>query len=318
VTHTLPCSLYLSCSARPSWWATTIPFPAIGPDITGGSSDTNGYAYAIPAQSAWQKISSGTLSGSPFTFNAATLYGQGGGGNLPSFSWSPATYAFPATAVGSSATQSFTLTNNGTLAGNVALSLTGGVGIFTITTNSCGTTLAVSASCTAVVSFSPTNTNNYTNALLQTDATNNVSASAALSGSGSSTPPPTSHSATVTWTPSTSAGVTSVNVYRALCTGTVSGNTCSTDTGSLTFAKIAAVPVPTATYVDTTVIAGTSYVYYLTAVCSGCTPTESVPGNHFTGTIPADVVPLVPPVLLSIVTAQELSVDDSQTRAAAQ
>ncbi len=45
-SHTLPASLYLA--SRPAWWRSTIPWPAIGPDITGGSGP-GGFAYAIPA-----------------------------------------------------------------------------------------------------------------------------------------------------------------------------------------------------------------------------------------------------------------------------
>ena len=73
LTHTLPPSfLYTS---RPAWWAPSIPWPAIGPDVSGGI-DAGGHEYAIPAQVAYNTISSNTLLvGSPFTtFNAVTLY----------------------------------------------------------------------------------------------------------------------------------------------------------------------------------------------------------------------------------------------------
>jgi hypothetical protein len=44
--HRLPSSFYLS--AKPSWWGTT-PWPAIGPDVTGGD-DLTGHVYANPAE----------------------------------------------------------------------------------------------------------------------------------------------------------------------------------------------------------------------------------------------------------------------------
>ncbi|MGH9327558.1 MAG: hypothetical protein ACRD2B_12865 [Terriglobia bacterium] len=52
-THTLPPSFYLS--SRPAFWQTpwgTPPWPAIGPDVTGGTAPDgmDGYSYAIPAQ----------------------------------------------------------------------------------------------------------------------------------------------------------------------------------------------------------------------------------------------------------------------------
>ena len=45
-THMLPASFYLS--AKPNWWG-TMPWPAIGPDVTGGS-DPTGHVFANPAE----------------------------------------------------------------------------------------------------------------------------------------------------------------------------------------------------------------------------------------------------------------------------
>jgi len=42
---TMPASFYLS--AQPSWWPNTIPYPAIGSDVTGGNGP-GGHAYALP------------------------------------------------------------------------------------------------------------------------------------------------------------------------------------------------------------------------------------------------------------------------------
>jgi hypothetical protein len=74
---TLPASFFMnSMTAHPSggtglnWWKvcsswttfptscaayTTVPFPAVGPDVTGGSY-TNGHAYNIPAAVAWTNL----------------------------------------------------------------------------------------------------------------------------------------------------------------------------------------------------------------------------------------------------------------------
>jgi chitodextrinase len=70
-THTLPASLFLS--ARPSWWG-TMPWPAIGPDVTGGL-DPAGHAHRIPAQvcfAALPRSTDGTLA-----FNPAQCYPVG-------------------------------------------------------------------------------------------------------------------------------------------------------------------------------------------------------------------------------------------------
>jgi hypothetical protein len=53
-SQTLPASFFLS--SKPSWWITpwgTPPWPAIGPDVTGGPGKT-GHAYAIPAELCYQ------------------------------------------------------------------------------------------------------------------------------------------------------------------------------------------------------------------------------------------------------------------------
>jgi hypothetical protein len=44
-SQTLPASFFLA--SRPSWWG-SMPWPAIGPDVTGGQ-DLSGHVFAIPA-----------------------------------------------------------------------------------------------------------------------------------------------------------------------------------------------------------------------------------------------------------------------------
>ena len=68
-SQSLPASFYLS--SKPSWWGTT-PWPAIGPEVTGGTGP-GGHSYAIPAQTCYNntpKDSSGILA-----FNANNCYG---------------------------------------------------------------------------------------------------------------------------------------------------------------------------------------------------------------------------------------------------
>jgi len=73
VTQALPPSFYLS--AEPAWFG-NVPWPAIGPDVTGGLSDAFGYAYAIPAEVCYEQVMGGTDgTGSPLPFNADRCYG---------------------------------------------------------------------------------------------------------------------------------------------------------------------------------------------------------------------------------------------------
>ena len=64
----IPNSYYYS--NRPSWWKAGVPWPAIGPDITGGNGDVSGHVNKIPAQLCWETRN---LLGSG-TFNAAACY----------------------------------------------------------------------------------------------------------------------------------------------------------------------------------------------------------------------------------------------------
>ena len=72
ITDTLPASFYLS--GKPSWWG-SVPYPAIGPDVTGGTGPA-GHAYAIPAEVCYESVMGGTDgTGSPLAFNANACYG---------------------------------------------------------------------------------------------------------------------------------------------------------------------------------------------------------------------------------------------------
>lgn len=77
ITHTLPGSFYLA--GRPNWWTATMPYPAIGPDVTLGSGP-GGHVYSLtagnPAQYCYTVIMGGSDGGpaTPLAFNADTCY----------------------------------------------------------------------------------------------------------------------------------------------------------------------------------------------------------------------------------------------------
>src|SRR5260370_25546157 len=78
-SQTLPASFYLS--SKPSWWG-TMPWPAVGPDVTGGNvADTGGHVYHNPAANCYLNVMGGLVNGSsgPLTFNADTCYSAGSG-----------------------------------------------------------------------------------------------------------------------------------------------------------------------------------------------------------------------------------------------
>jgi hypothetical protein len=73
VTKMLPASFYLS--SKPTWWG-SMPFPATGPDVTGGTGP-GGHSYGNPAQACYLKVMGGSEGGAggPLTFNASACYG---------------------------------------------------------------------------------------------------------------------------------------------------------------------------------------------------------------------------------------------------
>lgn len=80
-SQSLPSSFYLS--SKPAWWGSTIPFPAVGPDITGGPG-LGGHANYIPARTCYNNttIDTSFSSANVHHFDADTCYGtqqQGGG-----------------------------------------------------------------------------------------------------------------------------------------------------------------------------------------------------------------------------------------------
>jgi hypothetical protein len=80
-SQTLPASFYLN--SKPSWWG-NIPWPAIGPDVTGGNASQialdaaeRNHVYLIPAASCYFNVMGGRTGGSgALSFNADTCYSQ--------------------------------------------------------------------------------------------------------------------------------------------------------------------------------------------------------------------------------------------------
>jgi hypothetical protein len=83
-TQTLPPSLYLS--SAPSWWPATKPWPALGPEVTGGNiAGVAGHVYTIPAQDCFLNIMHGPADGTgpALSFNGASCYPAQGGSTGP-------------------------------------------------------------------------------------------------------------------------------------------------------------------------------------------------------------------------------------------
>ena len=146
---------------------------------------------------------------------------------------------------------------------------------FAVPADTCGSTLAANASCLILATFTPAAAGSRSGTLVVTDNSNNVAGSAqsaALTGTGL-------HDVVLNWDPSSTAGVSGYDIFRGTTSEGESTTPIATQvaTGCATFA--------TCTYVDTAVVAGTEYFYYVTAVASNGT-IQSNASNEASATVP--------------------------------
>ena len=198
----------------------------------------------------------------------------------------PSSVNFGSVVVGSTGTQSATLTVTGS--GTTTISqVTATPATFTISGLSLPITLSSGNSATFNVSFTPVATGAASgNIAVVTAGTSNALNSPfrlPVSGSGVSFVP---HSVSVSWNASTSSNVASYNVYRI----TSSSSTAPSTPYPSLVSKLAATSICSATtnvcgYTDSTVSAGTSYWYYATAV--NTSNSESSPSNTAQAVVPS-------------------------------
>lgn len=174
--------------------------------------------------------------------------------------------AFGNVNVGSNATQNVTLTNAGNSTVTVSNFTITGTG-FTATGVTNGLAIASGQTATLAVKFTPASTATISGTATVTSNATNSPLAITLSGTGVQV---IAHSVTLTWTASTSA-VTGYNVYRASITG-----------GPYTLINSSL--VAGTTYTDSTVLAGLTYFYVVTAVDSN--GVESVHSNEASVVVP--------------------------------
>jgi hypothetical protein len=169
-----------------------------------------------------------------FRTQSVSLVGTGAA--PPGVSLSPTSVTFPATGVGlTSLPQTLTLTNNGGLPLSIA-SVVASSG-FTIATDSCGATLAVSSSCTLQLVFSPSLAGPASGSLTFTDNAPSTTQTATLSGTGvdftlAANGPTTATLSTVSTSPATYAlllnSVPSLSgAVTMSCSGAPTNATCT-------------------------------------------------------------------------------------------
>jgi hypothetical protein len=166
-----------------------------------------------------------------------------------------------------SAAQTVTLSNTGNAGLSItSLALTGTNASDFAQSNTCGNSLAAGANCTIAVMFTPSVTGTEAASLSIADNASGSPQTASLSGAGT-------HDVILTWTASTTPGVGGYNVYR----GATSGGEGATPLNSS--------PINGTTYCDSTVQAGQTYYYVITAVASNDV-TQSAASNEVSATVP--------------------------------
>jgi hypothetical protein len=149
-----------------------------------------------PSDQGTQTFGATFKSGGPQTITAtdtvnSSIVGTAtvtvGGGNIGPLTFTPTSLIYAARVIGTtSVAKTFTLTNSAGAALSIAsIAITGSnLGDFAKTAATCGTTLAVSKSCTVSVTFSPGALGARSAALVITDTASNSPQQIALSGAG--------------------------------------------------------------------------------------------------------------------------------------
>jgi hypothetical protein len=201
-------------------------------------------------------------SNSPSTLSLAGNGVVSTGGQL---TLSPASLDFGDVTVGSSDTQTVTLTNSGDASLTISQAdLTGAD--FSI--SSLLVTLAAGQTTTFSVTFAPTTSGSHTGALTLTSDASNSPSTLPLAGNGVAA---IAHEVDLFWDPSSSPDVAGYNVHRAIQSGGP-------------YMKLNPVLLGTTTYTDATVMSGATYFYVATA--QDGTGVESTFSNEAVAVVP--------------------------------
>ncbi len=233
-----------------------------GTAISGATSSSYTTPTETTSASGTQFTVTVSNSAGSATSNAATLTVNA----PPPGALTPSTTSlnFNNVTVGNNSSLGMTLTNSGSTNITVSNVTISGAG-FTASGVSNGQIITPAQVVTVNVTFAPAATGGVTGSVTVTSNASNSPVSISLSGTGVP-----AHSATLNWTASTST-VTGYDVYR----GSVSGGPYTLLTPS---------PITGTQYVDSSVTAGQTYYYVVTAVASG--NVQSVDSNQVSATIP--------------------------------
>jgi hypothetical protein len=237
--------------------------------VTGAGFSISGLSTPVtltPGQSTSFNVtfaprSAGSFSGSvAITSNASNpnltiaLSGSGTAQTQGQLSVNPATINVGSVTLGTSGTQTATLNATGASVTVSSVSLGGAnASEFSISGLSLPVTVTIGQPITFTVTFTPGATGAASASASFTSTASSSPTDATLTGTGTSAPV---HSVALSWTASTSSGVTGYNVYRAV----YKTNSCGS------YSNIGSTPSSTTTYTDSVVADGTTYCYATTAL----------------------------------------------------
>jgi hypothetical protein len=191
------------------------------------------------------------------------------GAAVPALTVSPMSVAFGDVTLNSPATETVTLTSSGTAALTISAGAATGTG-FSMSGMSWPVTLNPGQTATLNIQFDPTATGAATGTVtLSSNASSGSTTAISLSGTGE-TP---AYEVDLNWdAPSSSSDpVAGYNIYRAV-------------SGSATYELLNSTADGSTAYTDTTVVAGTAYIYYVESV--DAEGNQSGPSNTYSVTIP--------------------------------
>lgn len=233
--------------------------------LAGGASTTFNVVYspASPGSVTGSLVLTGNMSNSPLTIPLT------GSAVAPSKLLNPSatSLTFSNVAVGSNSTQNVTLTNGGNSSVTISTVTETGAG-FVASGVAANQVVGVGQTANLTVTFTPSSGSTVSGNVAITSTASNSPINISLSGTGVVA---VQHSVALSWTASTSSGVVGYRVYRATQSGgpyTLITNTAVVGT----------------TFTDTTVAAGQTYFYVVTAVDGG--GNESINSNEVSATVP--------------------------------
>jgi hypothetical protein len=252
------------------------PYTPFGIYFTGTIDEVQVYGRAL---STTEMATVYTLSGgsqSPNPVSSATTQTQTQTVSTPSqpaaqpgvLAANPASLAFGSVNVGSTASQSISISNTGgsnVTVSNVSVSGAG----FNASGLPVGTVLIPGQSATVNVTFTPGGATAVTGGFTVTSNASNATDTIAFSGTGTQ-PAPTVYSVNLSWAPSSTAGITGYDLYR----GTVMGGP---------YTLLTTVSPTSVSYVDATAQVGQTYYYVVTSI--GPTGVQSSYSNVATAVV---------------------------------